>query len=618
MFLAHKNEAYPNFTKLCRRVQNEKGFVISNIHDLGKFDSKSDEGIFIGYSLTSKAYRIYNKRTNLVEESIHVSFDESNPCATKDVVANDDLEITNEIHDLTIQEKDDGDTQVESTQIKEVDVINQPQDAMGDNQNLPKDWRFVQNHPKDLILGEVSKGQTNEGILINQAKYAKELIKKFGMEGSKPMSTPMSTSTKLDKDENGKAVNEKMYRGLFYPRGVAFDLVGYSDADFGGFKVDRKRKGKRRRSGAESSAPQPDYNTQLFSNRVNEGNWAGFKSRPIVSGRQVITSPRYYRYINDVITAAGWTEMMNVSNIYYPKLVRYFYCNLDVDRDADEYTLVSRVKGVDLVLDVSTMSNFLKCPVVDNYQYVANEDELVNTIDDVAAFYQTITDDRVIGGGVSKTELKKHLRPLHLFIAHNVAPQKGHYDAVSPLHCLILHSLETRNYMDLSYLVLREMASVLQDNHKALPYGALLTKLFLDAKVNVTQEQSLPNDPGAIRDYVFTRGHIHDEDAPNPQVNVEQEQENIAGQQGTQMAQPQFVGDFSQQMFSRFDALQASQNQMLVEFQQFAIAQNSRFDRVEHRMDHIVQAQQHYFSHYHQQYPAFVPYPPYHPPSPPQ
>ncbi|KAF7146057.1 hypothetical protein RHSIM_Rhsim04G0138000 [Rhododendron simsii] len=460
--------------------------------------------------------------------------------------------------------------------------------------------------------------QTNEGILINQAKYAKELIKKFGMEGSKPMSTPMSTSTKLDKDENGKAVNEKMYRGLFYPRGVAFDLVGYSDADFGGFKVDRKRKGKRRRSGAESSAPQPDYNTQLFSNRVNEGNWAGFKSRPIVSGRQVITSPRYYRYINDVITAAGWTEMMNVSNIYYPKLVRYFYCNLDVDRDADEYTLVSRVKGVDLVLDVSTMSNFLKCPVVDNYQYVANEDELVNTIDDVAAFYQTITDDRVIGGGVSKTELKKHLRPLHLFIAHNVAPQKGHYDAVSPLHCLILHSLETRNYMDLSYLVLREMASVLQDNHKALPYGALLTKLFLDAKVNVTQEQSLPNDPGAIRDYVFTRGHIHDEDAPNPQVNVEQEQENIAGQQGTQMAQPQFAGDFSQQMFSRFDALQASQNQMLVEFQQFAIAQNSRFDRVEHRMDHIVQAQQHYFSHYHQQYPAFVPYPPYHPPSPPQ
>lgn len=377
-------------------------------------------------------------------------------------------------------------------------------------------------------------------------------------------------------------------------------------------------RGKRTRSEAGPSEPQPDFNAQLFTNRVNEGNWAGFKSRPIVSGRQVITSPRNHRYIYDVITAAGWTEIMTVSNIYYPKLVRYFYCSLDVDQNADEYTLVSRVKGVDFVLDVSTMSNFLKCPVVENFQYVANDEELVNAIDDVTTFYQTITDDCVIGGGVSKAELKKHLRPLHLFIAHNVAPQKGHYDAVSPLHCLILHSLETGDYMDLSYLVLREMASVLQDIHKALPYGALLTKLFLDAKVSITREQSLPNVPGPIRDYMFTRGHISDNEEGNPPENNEQGQEDIAGQPGEQMAQPQFEGGFSQQMFTRFDALQASQNQMLQEFQNFAITQNSRFDRMEHRMDHIDQAQQHYFSHYHQQYPDFVPYPPYHPPSPPQ
>ncbi|KAG5557633.1 hypothetical protein RHGRI_007777 [Rhododendron griersonianum] len=321
---------------------------------------------------------------------------------------------------------------------------------------------------------------------------------------------------------------------------------------------------KRTRSGAGPSEPQPDFNAQLFTNRVNEGNWAGFKSRPIVSGRQVITSPRNHRYINNVITAAGWTEIMTVSNIYYPKLVRYFYCNLDVDQNADEYTLVSRVKGVDFVLDVSTMSNFLKCPVVENFQYVANDEELVNAIDNVTTFYQTITEDRVIGGGVSKADLKKHLRPLHLFIAHNVAPQKGHYDAVS-----------------------------------------------------ISQEQSLPNVPGPIRDYMFTRGHISDNEEGNPQVNNEEGQEDIAGQPGEQMAQPQFEGGFSQQMFTRFDALQASQNQMLQEFQNFAITQNSRFDRVEHRMDHIDQAQQHYFSHYHQQYPDFVPYPPYHPPSPP-
>ena len=43
---------------------------------MGKFDSKADDAIFLGYSLTSKAYRIFNRRTCNVEEFVHVVFDE--------------------------------------------------------------------------------------------------------------------------------------------------------------------------------------------------------------------------------------------------------------------------------------------------------------------------------------------------------------------------------------------------------------------------------------------------------------------------------------------------------------------------------------------------------------
>ena len=43
--------------------------------NLGKFDAKSDEGIFPGYSLNSKTYRVLNKCTSMVEESIHIVFD---------------------------------------------------------------------------------------------------------------------------------------------------------------------------------------------------------------------------------------------------------------------------------------------------------------------------------------------------------------------------------------------------------------------------------------------------------------------------------------------------------------------------------------------------------------
>jgi len=43
---------------------------------LGNFDSKVDEAIFLGYSLTSKSYRAFNRRTLNVEEFMHVVFDE--------------------------------------------------------------------------------------------------------------------------------------------------------------------------------------------------------------------------------------------------------------------------------------------------------------------------------------------------------------------------------------------------------------------------------------------------------------------------------------------------------------------------------------------------------------
>ena len=43
--------------------------------DLGKFDPRSDR-VFVGYSSSSKAYRVFNKRTQCIEESIHVVFDE--------------------------------------------------------------------------------------------------------------------------------------------------------------------------------------------------------------------------------------------------------------------------------------------------------------------------------------------------------------------------------------------------------------------------------------------------------------------------------------------------------------------------------------------------------------
>nr|GFD18193.1 retrovirus-related Pol polyprotein from transposon TNT 1-94 [Tanacetum cinerariifolium] len=42
--------------------------------NLGKFDAKGDEGYFIRYSMSCKAFRVFNKRTRKVEENLHVDF----------------------------------------------------------------------------------------------------------------------------------------------------------------------------------------------------------------------------------------------------------------------------------------------------------------------------------------------------------------------------------------------------------------------------------------------------------------------------------------------------------------------------------------------------------------
>ncbi|WVZ94180.1 hypothetical protein U9M48_040105 [Paspalum notatum var. saurae] len=50
-----------------------------------------------------------------------------------------------------------------------------------------------------------------EGTFVHQAKYTRDILKKFEMGDSKPMTTPMSTNMALDADEYGEAVDQKEF-----------------------------------------------------------------------------------------------------------------------------------------------------------------------------------------------------------------------------------------------------------------------------------------------------------------------------------------------------------------------------------------------------------------------
>ncbi|GKE92957.1 retrovirus-related pol polyprotein from transposon TNT 1-94 [Tanacetum coccineum] len=56
--------------------------------------------------------------------------------------------------------------------------------------------------------------QLEDDIFFDQSKYIKEMLKKFGLEDSKPMKTPMSSNAKLMKDEECESVGSTKYRGM--------------------------------------------------------------------------------------------------------------------------------------------------------------------------------------------------------------------------------------------------------------------------------------------------------------------------------------------------------------------------------------------------------------------
>jgi hypothetical protein len=133
--------------------------------------------------------------------------------------------------------------------------------------------------------------QAKKGTFIIQTKYTRDILNNFGMDNAKPIKTPMGTNGHLDLNLGSTSVDQKVYRsiigsllylcaskpdimlsvcmcarfqaaskdchlravkrimrylvltlnlGLWYPKGSHFELLGYSDADFAGCKVDRK------------------------------------------------------------------------------------------------------------------------------------------------------------------------------------------------------------------------------------------------------------------------------------------------------------------------------------------------------------------------------------------
>jgi hypothetical protein len=78
---------------------------------------------------------------------------------------------------------------------------------------MEKEFQMCMMRELTFYLGIQIK-QMKHGTFVHQAKYTKDLMKKFNMAELKPVSTLMSTATALDPDENGEAVDQREYRRM--------------------------------------------------------------------------------------------------------------------------------------------------------------------------------------------------------------------------------------------------------------------------------------------------------------------------------------------------------------------------------------------------------------------
>nr|GEU44898.1 uncharacterized mitochondrial protein AtMg00810-like [Tanacetum cinerariifolium] len=242
--------------------------ILNTLYPLGKFGGNADERFLVGYSVTSKAFRVFNTRNRKVEENLHVRFLENKPnvAGTGSNWLFDIDSLINYMNYIPVSAEN------------QTDKNTGPQDTTGNAGEL-------------TFFLRLQVKQSEEGIFISQDKYVAEILKKFDFSSLKIASTPIKTQKPLVKDEEAADVDVHLYRsmigslmyltgsrldimfavsacsrfqvtpklsylhavrrifrylkgqpklGLWYPRHSIFDLEAYSDSDYAGTNLDEK------------------------------------------------------------------------------------------------------------------------------------------------------------------------------------------------------------------------------------------------------------------------------------------------------------------------------------------------------------------------------------------
>ena len=168
-----------------------KCYILNDRENLRKFDAKSDEGIFLGYSTTSRAYRVFNKRTKTIMESINIKIDDA--IAKVEMVDDEERASTKEptveveVLDIEVEKstpKEESTPMNPRMETRSTSRISSPftppkihpHISRNDEVSTSKksSSRVIKNHPNSNIIGSLDEGlylRKGNILLANHVTY---------------------------------------------------------------------------------------------------------------------------------------------------------------------------------------------------------------------------------------------------------------------------------------------------------------------------------------------------------------------------------------------------------------------------------------------------------------
>ncbi|WRX31618.1 Reverse transcriptase [Theobroma cacao] len=295
--------------------------------------------------------------------------------------------------------------------------------------------------------------QSEEGIFINQERYTYDMLKKFDMLKLKSISTPMSPSTKLDLDEKGKDVDQKLYR------------VGYSNADFASSRTDRKGTSE----------------TNQFLGRMLV-SWSSKKQNSVALSTveaeyvSLEIQTNLFEYF-DELKLKGYNTFKNKS--YSPSLVKELYSGIALKEKelvySDDYVedgLNVYLNGKEFVVIVGDLGNLLEI------EGEIGEFELPEKYDP-SSLWEIITRRKEKYSSKSNLGLiiNPQIRILHYFIAANIQGRSGNLSYISLQDLWLMEHAFNGMSLNLGRFMIEKMRSACRFDKVNLPYGNVITSL---------------------------------------------------------------------------------------------------------------------------------------------